>query len=489
MPSEQATPGRTLSSRPSRAVNSSHILTLLVFLYILAFTTAWGHSRDGGNPVPGEPGAARSDTADELAIVSVPEPSDEALHYYNGGNWLWMINRLWAVIVPGVLAFSGFSARLRNLAQRMGRGWFLTIGLYIIMFLGIVYIINLPLLYYQGFVRQHAYGLSNQTLTRWLRNSVVRLVVDMAVAFALLWAPYLLLARSPRRWWLYAAICSVPFLFVTMLVVPVFYDPLFNKFGPMKNKELERSILALASRAGIEGSRVFEVDKSADTNAVNAYVTGFWQSKRIVLWDTTIKKLSEPELLVVMGHEMGHYALGHVVRSILMSSIVTLVGLFMVDRLWRWIVVRYRDRLGFDQLADIASVPLMIMLLEVAFLVLSPIALAYSRHQEHEADEYALKLTRTNHSAGTAHVKLLTENLGNPRPGLFYKIFRASHPSAGERIDFANSYHPWRADHMQNLESGREKTVIERTGSEPTKRNTQTKNSANSEMESASGRH
>ena len=324
----------------------------------------------------------------------------------------------------------------------MGGGWFLTIGLYIIMFLAIMYVIDLPLSYYQGFVRQHAYGLSNQTLTRWLRNSVVRLAVDMAVAFALIWMPYLLLARSPRRWWLYAAILSVPFLFITMLVVPVFYDPLFNEFGPMKNKELERSILALASRAGIEGSRVFEVNKSADTKAVNAYVTGFWQSKRIVLWDTLIKKLNEPELLVVMGHEMGHYALGHVVRSILMSSIVTFVGLFLVDRLGRWLVRRYRDRLGFDQLADIASVPLMMMLLEAAFLVLSPVGLAYSRYQEHEADRYALDLTRSNHAAGTAHVKLLTENLGNPRPGLFYKIFRASHPSAGERIDFANSYHP-----------------------------------------------
>ena len=255
------------------------------------------------------------------------------MQYYRSGNWLWVINRLWALIVPGVLAFSGLSARLRNLARRLGRGWFLTIGLYMIMFLAIMYVIDLPLSYYQGFVRQHAYGLSNQTLARWLRNSVVRLAVDMAVAFALIWVPYLLLARSPRRWWLYTAILSVPFLFVTMLVVPVFYDPLFNKFGPMKNKELERSILALASRAGIDGSRVFEVDKSADTNAVNAYVTGFWQSKRIVLWDTLIEKLDEPELLVVMGHEMGHYALGHVVRSILMSSIVTFVGLFLVDRL------------------------------------------------------------------------------------------------------------------------------------------------------------
>ncbi len=258
---------------------------------------------------------------------AVPEPSPKAMQYYRTGNWLWVINQIWALIVPGVLAFSGFSARLRNLARQLGAAGSLTIGIYMIMFLAILFVIDLPLSYYQGFVRQHAYGLSNQTLARWLRNSVVRLAVDMAVAFALMWIPYLLLARSPRRWWLYAAILSVPFLFVTMLVMPVFYDPLFNEFGPMKNKELERSILALASRAGIEGSRVFEVDKSADTKAVNAYVTGFWQIKRIVLWDTLIKKLDEPELLVVMGHEMGHYVLGHVVRSILMSSIVIFVGL------------------------------------------------------------------------------------------------------------------------------------------------------------------
>jgi STE24 endopeptidase len=143
---------------------------------------------------------------------------------------------------------------------------------------------------------------------------------------------------------------------------------------------------------------------------------------------------------------MGHYVLGHVVRSILMSSIVTFAGLFLVDRLGRWLVRRYPDRLGFDNLADVASVPLMMMLLEVAFLVLSPLALAYSRHQEHEADRYALKLTKTNHSAATAHVKLQSENLGNPRPGLLYTIFRASHPSVAERIDFANSYRPWRSN-------------------------------------------
>jgi STE24 endopeptidase len=453
MPSEPATPRTSARGRAPKVVTSSHLLTLLVFVYILVFATAWGHPKPEFPPASADSGPSQSSLANQLAPVTVPEPSPEAMQYYRSGNWLWLINRLWALIVPGVLAFSGFSARLRSFARRIAGGWFLTIGLYIIMFLAIMYLIDLPLSYYQGFVRQHAYGLSNQTLTRWLRNSIVRLAVDMAAAFTLLWMPYLLLARSPRRWWLYAAIFSVPFLFITMLVMPVFYDPLFNEFGPVKSKELERSILALASRAGIEGSRVFEVDKSADTNAVNAYVTGFLQSKRIVLWDTLINKLNEPELLVVMGHEMGHYALGHVVRSILMSSIVTLVGLFLVDRVSRWLIRRYPDRLGFDQLADIASVPLMMMLLEAAFLVLSPVGLAYSRYQEHEADRYALDLTGSNHAACTAHVKLLTENLGNPRPGLLYKIFRASHPSAGERIDFANSYHPKKNSENSEMEN------------------------------------
>ena len=176
-------------------------------------------------------------------------------------------------------------------------------------------------------------------------------------------------------------------------------------------------------------------------------------------------------------------------RSILLSSIVTFVGLFLVDWLGRWLVGRYRDRLGFDSLADVASVPVMIMLLEAAILVLSPVALTYSRYQEHEADRYALDLTRSNHAAGTAHVKLFTENLGNPRPGLFYTILRASHPSAGERIDFANTYHPWRVEHTNDLGADHETAVIEPPGSASTRRLSPKKKSRNSEMVDPSGGH
>jgi len=143
-----------------------------------------------------------------------------------------------------------------------------------------------------------------------------------------------------------------------------------------------------------------------------------------------------------MAHEMGHYVLGHVVRSILLSSFLTLTSLFLVDRLGRWLVARYSHILRFESLADVASVPLLLLLIQVTSLFLTPAAMAYSRYQEHEADRFALDLTHTNHSGATAFVKLQQENLGNPRPGLIHKIFRASHPSIGERIDFCNGYRP-----------------------------------------------
>jgi Zn-dependent protease with chaperone function len=389
------------------------------------------------------PRSAGSQTVDERVPVAVPEATEKAMQYYRGNNWLWVFNHFWAALLPGALVFSGASARLRKWASRTGRGWFLTIGLYVVAYLALVFLLDRPLAYYEEFWRQHAYGLSNQTLAKWLSDSLIRLGIEMAVGFAFAWVPYLLLARSPGRWWLYTALLSVPFLFLSVLVVPIWIAPLFNKFGPMKDQALERSILDLAARAKIEGSRVFEVEKSVDTKAMNAYVTGLWNTKRIVLWDTLIARLNETELKSVMAHEMGHYVKGHVVQSILLSFVVTLAGLFLVDRLGRRLLARFAPRLGFDRLSDVASLPLLLMLMEVAFLALSPVALAYSRYQEHEADRFALDLTHANHSAATAFVKMQTENLGNPRPGMFYKLFRASHPSIGERIDFCNSYRPW----------------------------------------------
>jgi Zn-dependent protease with chaperone function len=390
---------------------------------------------------------SKSETAvkaeQEKGPVPVPEMSEKAVRYYRSGTVLWIINIVLGLLIPLLYLFTGFSARVRDWAQKIGRKWFFVIAIYFVILSILNFIIYFPLNYYQEFVRQHAYDLSNQTFNKWLGDSLKGLMVGLIVGVLFLWVPYLLLKKSPKRWWLYTGILSIPFFILIILVSPIWIDPLFNKFGPMKNKDLEQKILALADRSGISGGRVYEVEKSVDTKTVNAYVTGFQNTKRIVLWDTIIAKLSERELLVVMGHEMGHYVLGHVWKSILFFSFVTIVLLYAAYRTAGGLIARYKTRFGFDQLSDIASLPLILLLIGLFSLPVQPIAFSFTRHQEHESDRFALEITKDNYAAANAFVRLQEENLSNPRPGQFMKIMRWTHPPLGERIDFCNEYRPW----------------------------------------------
>lgn len=414
-------------------------------LPVLALLLCVAGSLGADAPKTTEPPRLRpaSSQAAELIPVDVPEASPLALRFYRTGNWLWAFGQVWGLAIPAVLLLTGVSAKLRSLAQRLGRFWIVTFGIYLVLYLAIDYAIDFPLHYYRGYVRLHEYGLSNQTFAKWFGDSLKGLGVSAVGGCLFAWVPFVLLARRPKRWWLDTSLLTIPFLFFVVLVQPLWVDPLFNKFGPMKNQALEHEILALAKRAGIEGSRVFEVEKSVDTKAMNAYVTGFLGSKRIVLWDTLLAKLDDKEVLAVMGHEMGHYVLGHIPRSILLSFFVTLAGLYFVDRSGRWLIAKFSGKFGFDRLSDIAAVPLLLLLLHVSTLVLGPVTNAYSRAQEHEADQFGLEATRLNRSTALAFAKLQRENLGNPRPGLVYKLWRSTHPSIAERIEFSNRYHPW----------------------------------------------
>ena len=355
-----------------------------------------------------------------------------------------MLDQVLSILLLAVILFSGLSATLRTWAQRIGRNWFFTIVVYFALFTIVTFVITLPLTYYEEFVREHAYGLSNQTLLKWWTDSLTALAVSCVAGGLFLWVPYLLLRKSPRRWWLYTAAAAIPFIVVANLVAPIWIAPLFNRFEPMHDQALETRILALADRAGIEGSRVFEVNKSVDTKTLNAYVAGLWQTKRIVLWDTIIARMDDRELLFVMGHEMGHYVLGHVWQMVAFSSLLILILLYAAYKTMGAIVARWAHRFGFSDIADVASLPLLLLVTSVFSLVIAPAQLALTRHLEHEADRFGLEITQTNHSAGTAFVKLQEDALGNPWPGPLFKLWRADHPPLGERIEFSNDYHPWR---------------------------------------------
>ncbi len=388
-------------------------------------------------------GTVATDSPPSANPVPVPEPSEETLRFYHSGNVLWIVKTFWALFVPALILFTGFSARLRNWARAIGRKWFFVLGVYFVLYLVVEYVLDFPLSYYLGFVRQHDYGLSNQTFGQWFGDSLMGLVVAAVMGVLFLWVPYLLLKKSPRRWWLYTSVAAVPFLALVMLVQPILIAPLFDDFGPMKDKTLETEILQLADRAGIDGGRVFEVNKSEDTNAMNAYVGGLLDTKRIVLWDTLLNKLNREQVLAVMGHEMGHYVLGHIWKLLGLLSLLILAALYAVHRTMDFVVRRYQHRFGFSEASDVASLPLLLLLMAVFSLALRPMAFAYTRHIERESDRFGVEITRNNHAMASALAMLQDENLAHPRPGPLYVLWRAWHPPIAERIEFVNGYRPW----------------------------------------------
>ncbi|HEX7335817.1 MAG TPA: M48 family metallopeptidase [Gemmatimonadales bacterium] len=387
--------------------------------------------------IPAGPPSQTSDT------VVVPPPSAAAIRYHRSGNVLWGADTALSLLIPALLLFTGFSARIRTLAQRVGRRRLLSVMAYAVLITLVMALLSLPLAYYSGYVRQHTYGLSNQSLGRWVGEWLKGVGVGGIGLALVLWIPYLLLQKSPSRWWLYAGLATVPVAALLLVITPIWVDPLFNEYQPMEDKVLETRVLALAERAGIQGSRVYQVNKSVDTKAVNAYVTGLGGTKRIVFWDTILQRLEPDQLLFVTAHEMGHFVLRHTLAFILGAALLTTLSLYLVHRVAGRLIGRYSNRFGFDRLADVASFPLLLLLGSVVSLILAPLALAFNRYQEHEADRFALEITRTNHAAATTFVRLQQENLAVPRPSALYMLWRGSHPSLGDRVDFANRYRPW----------------------------------------------
>lgn len=378
------------------------------------------------------------------SAVPVPEPSGLAIRYYRTSHAIWAGATILDLLVPAALLFTGLSARVREVARRMARGrWLPMVAVYGAIYVVIQAVVFLPLAWYAGFVRQHAYGLSTETAGRWLADWGKGTAITALVAALVLWIPYLLLRRSPLRWWLWTGLLTAPLTALAMIVFPVWIAPLFDEFGPMRDPALEARIHQLAARAGIPDSRIYEVRKSGDTRQVNAYVTGLGRTERIVLWDTLVDRLEPGEVVFVMGHEIGHFVLHHTLTVILGATLLATLSLYVVHRVAAGLIARFHRRFGFHRLDDVASLPLLVLVGGVVMFAATPAALALSRWQEREADRFALEMTRDNQTAARAFVKLQNENLSVPRTGLLFRLWRGSHPDLADRIEFANRYRPW----------------------------------------------
>ncbi|MFQ5751776.1 MAG: M48 family metalloprotease [bacterium] len=188
----------------------------------------------------------------------------------------------------------------------------------------------------------------------------------------------------------------------------------------------------------------------------NAYVTGLFGSKRIVLWDTILAKLKANEIAFVMGHEMGHYVLNHVWKFIGVFTITLFILLFIISLSIGFFIRKFGEKMGFADLSDIASLPLLLLMLSILLFLISPVLNGYSRSIEHDADVFGLNLTKNGTIAASAFVKLANENLSNPSPHPFIEFWLFNHPTLKDRIDFCKQYAPTTPEETISPEAAKE---------------------------------
>jgi Zn-dependent protease with chaperone function len=375
--------------------------------------------------------------------TTISAPTEKAMEYQKKKVSIWVISLVLGMVVPAFFLFSGLSAGIRNWVQSRSKVVFIGFILYFIVYYSISTLISLPLDYYSSFVLKHAYGLSNQSFGKWLGDFLKSFVIALAAGSVLICIPYVLIKRSPGHWWLYFSLLLIPIVFFITLISPVYIDPIFNKYEKFEDTKLEAKIYALIDKTNITNVKVYQVNKSVDTKEMNAYMTGVLNTKRVVLWDTTIKNLSHREVLGIVAHEMGHYLMGHVWKAIILGGILNIFVFYLINKAALWVIDKSGGILGITKLHDVASLPLLILLVSIFMFIVTPAVTAYSRHTETEADRFELELTKDNEASVSSMIKLHQTSLTVPTPGIVYKLWNYDHPTFEERVNFLKNYKPW----------------------------------------------
>ncbi|HYA98217.1 MAG TPA: M48 family metallopeptidase [Methylomirabilota bacterium] len=358
--------------------------------------------------------------------------------FFYGLAVLWLLLR-WKI-----------SARLRNIAERV-RVRFGQAAIFAVLLSLTIGFLDLPLGMYQHWISRQ-FGLSVQGWASWFRDAAKGELLGWIPAVLFVWILYAVIRASPRRWWFYFWLASLPILLLLVFLQPLVVDPLFHKFEPLAQKDpaLTESLERMVHRAGqsIPPERMFWMGASEKTTALNAYVTGFGASKRIVVWDTTIAKMTTPQITYVAGHEMGHYVLQHIPKGLVLGAAFLLVPFYLGYRTVGWILSRWGANWGVRELADWASLPVLLLLLSVFAFLADPVVNGASRYLEHQADQYGLEVTHgltpdSGQIAAQSFQVLGETNLADPEPSRLKVWLFYDHPAIPDRVRFALSYDPW----------------------------------------------
>ena len=367
-----------------------------------------------------------------------PERQKQAKQYARIRRRLWLVDTVFSAIYALAWLFFGWATALRDWLRTFTTNPWLLVPLFVAIFGGIYFIINLPLGYYSGFVLPHRFGQSNQTFKDWVIDQLKGLAIGAPLGLILLELLYLALRATGNLWWLWAAIGLLIFSVLLSNLAPILIMPLFNKYVPLgdEHKELADRLLDLARRANTKVKGVFKFDMSKRTKAANAALTGIGNTRRIVLGDTLINEFSTDEIETVLAHELGHHVHRDIPFLIAFGAISTTLSLYLASLALNWAIGYF----GFTGPADIAAFPALGLIFGAYGLITMPLENAVSRWRERMADDYALQSTGKTEAVASAFTRLANQNLGEVDPEKWVVFMFYSHPPLGERIAKANHW-------------------------------------------------
>lgn len=379
-----------------------------------------------------------------------PDKLAKARHLAGVRVSMHFADEIWGILYLLLLLSCGAIAWFRDLAHRVGRIRWVQCYVFLLLFTLASFLLDLPLELYSHHLSLK-YGLSIQHWGSWFGDQAKSFGITWVVGGLLTMLLFFIIGKAPRRWWLVFWIVAIPIALFGIFIEPQI-EKAFNRFEPLNlhHPELVAQLEQVARRGhmDIPPDRMFLMQASAKVTTLNAYVTGFGASKRVVVWDTSLAKGTPDEILFIFGHESGHYVLGHIRRGLVLGLAVLLLMLWLGYLFVQWAIARFGARWRVPSQQDWSALAVLLLAFSIFSAVLEPFAASYSRAQEHAADVYGQEaihgIVADPQATAKASFDVLGEtSLADPNPSRFVEFWTYDHPAVGRRAAFAKAYDPW----------------------------------------------
>jgi STE24 endopeptidase len=423
------------------------VVLAIVALALIALTSVGSSQPASAADTPSSVAASAHFDADTAttAYLATMTPAARARSdaYFEGGYWLILWDFVITLLLAWALLGSRLSARMRDFAVRLTRFRWAQTALYAIQYFILTTVVTLPWAAYEGYFREHQYGMSNQELTGWLGDHAKGLFITLIFGTLAAVAIYAVIRKLPKKWWLWGSVVVIGFLIFQIAISPTYLEPVFNKFYPLAESPLKQRILSLARANGIPAKQVYEFDASKQTTKISAHVSGVAGSAQISLNDNLMNRASPEEVEAVVGHEMGHYVLNHIYKGVLALGVLIVIGFAFTSWAFGRVTLEFGERWDVRDIADVAGLPLLVALFSVYVFALTPVLNTIVRTMEVEADAFSLNAARQPDGAAQAVLQL--SEYRKMRPGPVEEVVFFDHPSGWTRIHQAMV---WKAENL-----------------------------------------